>query len=113
MQESDLVAVLKTRLAMDMVATLSKEEKEVLIASAIARQLDAKLQVGYEITRLLEKECMAMVAEYIKLPEVETRLRAAAMEAAEQVMAGIIRVLSKSMEQGIKSKYGSFTESQE
>lgn len=114
MQESDLVKVLQTKIAVDMVATLSAEEKELLIARAISQQLDDKLRVSYEITRLLEQECMNMVAEYIKRPEVELRLRAAAMEAAEQVMAGIIRVLSKSMEQSIKSKYGSFTtESQE
>lgn len=113
MHESDLIAVLNTRIAMDMVTTLSKEEKEVLIASAIARQLNNKLQVSYEITKLLEKECMNMVAEYVKLPEVEMRLRNAAKEAVEQVMAGIIKVLSKSMEQSVKSKYGSFTESQE
>lgn len=109
MQESDLVKVLQTRIAMDMVATLSKEEKELLIARAISQQLDDKLKVGYEIKMLLEKECMNMVAEYVKLPEVELRLRAAANEAVEQVMAGIIRVLSKSMEQTIKNKYGSFT----
>lgn len=102
--KEDLSKAIAIEMTLKMVETLPREQKERLIADAVARKLE-ELNLGYAISKALEAEAMVFVAEYTKTAQMQDRLRAKARQAVDGVIDGLQKGLGKEFEDYIKNKY--------
>ncbi len=95
---------IQSRMAINMVETLSKNERNTILSNAVGKVLE-RINLDHEITKILKEEAGIFAREYIQEPAVQERLRSAAREVIDDTIDGIIRVLGGAMESDIKNKY--------
>jgi len=105
--KEELSKALELEIALKVVQTLPEKQKEKIIAEAVLDRMQ-RLQIGYEVSKVLEGEAMKFVHEYVKTPEVQLKLRTQACKAVDNVIDGIVKGLEKEFEGFIKSQYRRF-----
>ncbi len=93
--------------AAKVVNNLDENVRKELITNAIAKTLE-DMKVKWEIQSIMLEDAKAIAREYIKLPEVQKRMKQKVIEAANEVMDGLAQAIARGMQSTIKSEYNSW-----
>ena len=107
MDKDILLKTIQNKLAVNMVESLTEEERKEIIAEAIVDKLSS-ISTGWEVENILRDEVLKYACEYIQKPEVEKKLMDMAVQTAEEVIYGIQKAAREALEDCIKSKYQRF-----
>ena len=102
--KTDIEQALQTQIALQMIENLDEGMRKEILAEGVKRQMD-RLQLGWEVEKILKEEAMVFAKEYAQRPEVQEQLREKAHKAVDDILDGIVKVIGKGIEDDIKNKY--------
>ena len=92
-----------------LIDALPEEEKKKLLEVALTKTLKEIFR-PWNVEKAIENDVKIYMAEYVKQPEVQERIKIATQEAFDKLMSGVISAIVTSSQDAIKSDYRKFIE---
>lgn len=106
MSESKTIEeILHHDIAVKVIAELSDEQKNRIIGEAVRRMLVKEVSSNWEIEKLLKEYALAYAYEYVQNEDIQAELKDQAIKAVDDVLKGVVSLIGREIEDGIKSRY--------
>ena len=99
----NLEEVLVKGVAAELLGKMSAEEKESILKDAIVRKLNDLDTWG--LKKLIDTEALRLASEYLQDPEVQEKIRQAAILKANALIDGLIDTFGEGLELWAKSEW--------
>jgi len=97
---------LNQEIAAKVISTLPDEQKNTIIAEAVGSLLVKQFAISeWDIKKMLKDFALAHAFEYAQTGDVQERLKAMAHEAVDDILAGIVKLIGREIENNIKGNY--------
>lgn len=95
-----------------LIESLPEEERKKILEASLTKTLQDVFK-PWHIEQAIKDDINRYMAEYIKQPAVQTRIKTATQEAFDRLMTGVINTIVISSQGAIKSEYIKFVTKEE
>lgn len=105
----NLEQIVLYQVAQKVIDTLPEEQRRKVLEASLAKTLDDILR-PWDVQKAIEKDVNRYMAEYLRQPEVQERIKKATEDAVDKLMNGVIETIITTSQDAIKSNYKNFIE---
>ena len=103
----DMERAIMCHVAGKLLETLPEEEKKRLLEASLTKTLKDMFK-PWNVEKAIENDVKIYMIEYIKMPEIQERIKIATREAFDKLMNGVINSIVVASQDTIKSEYRKF-----
>ncbi len=104
--------VILADVARKVIETMPEDKKREILEVSLSQCLK-EIMKPWHVKGAIEKDVNVYMAEYIKQPEVQERIKATTQKSVDELMDGVIRSVVISSQDAIKSSYRKFIDNKE
>lgn len=108
----DIEKIVVYQVAQKLMEAIPEEERKKIIEASLAKTLHEVLR-PWNVEKVIKDDVEKYMVEHLKRPEVQERIKSATEKSVDELMDGVISVIISKSQDGIKSKYQKFIESEE
>ena len=105
----DMERAIMCQVAGKLIDALPEEERKKILEASLTKTLRDMLK-PWNVEKAIENDVKIYMAEYIRQPEVQERIKVATRESFDNLMSGVINSIVAASQDTIKSEYRKFIE---
>ncbi len=112
MELEDIEKIVLADVAKKVIETLPEEERRQILEASLTKTL-SEIMKPWNVERAIKDDVNRYMAEYIKQPEVQERIKLATQKAVDRLTDGVINAIIVASQDAIKSQYKEFINKEE
>ena len=107
--EIDVEEIIRYQVAQKIIETIPEIERKKILEASLSKTLHDVLS-SWSVKRAIESDVNTYMVEYLKHPEIQSRIKKATEDAVDKLMDGVISVIISESQKEISSGYKKFLE---
>ena len=105
--EIDIENIVHQQIVADVLSKISDEDRNAILEKSMTKVLDNVFNT-WQVEKAIKADAEKYMAEYIRQPEVQAKIKAGVETAFDNIIDGMVSVFEARIDDAISSKYVSF-----